>query len=153
MDCIDCHNRPTHVYDMPEEVVDFGLESKNINSDIEGIREDSLIALQHDYPSRDEAEIGIPQHLLSLQKLRSSELAAENEADIVKAGEYLVKSYLNNVWPNMSVTWGTYAGHLGHQRYDEIGFGCFRCHDEEHVSKDGNTISQDCSLCHDEPDF
>ena len=26
-DCIDCHNRPTHIYDLPEDVVDFGMLS------------------------------------------------------------------------------------------------------------------------------
>jgi cytochrome c2 len=27
--------------------------------------------------------------------------------------------------------------------------GCFRCHDGNHVAKNGETISNDCSLCHD----
>jgi hypothetical protein len=26
--------------------------------------------------------------------------------------------------------------------------GCFRCHDEQHTTADGKTISQDCSTCH-----
>ena len=26
--------------------------------------------------------------------------------------------------------------------------GCFRCHDENHKTKQGKAISQDCSLCH-----
>jgi hypothetical protein len=26
--------------------------------------------------------------------------------------------------------------------------GCFRCHDDSHVSKDGKTIGQDCETCH-----
>jgi hypothetical protein len=43
MDCVDCHNRPTHVYDDLEQRVDLGLYSKKINASIPGIREDSLI--------------------------------------------------------------------------------------------------------------
>ena len=152
MDCIDCHNRPTHIYDMPDEVVDFGLLSKQINSEIEGIREDSLIALKRDYPSREEAESKIGEHLLALQKLRGEEQAKKYEEDIRKVGEYLVESYLNNVWPKMNVTWGTYPGHLGHQHFDETGFGCWRCHDDEHESESGNYIKMDCDLCHDEPE-
>ena len=131
MDCIDCHNRPTHIYDMPDEVVDFGLLSKRINPEIEGIREDSLIALQ---------------------KLRGEDQYEKNADDIEKAGAYLVESYMNNVWPAMNVTWGTYPSHLGHQRFDETGFGCWRCHDEEHTSEAGNYIKMDCDLCHDEPE-
>jgi hypothetical protein len=26
--------------------------------------------------------------------------------------------------------------------------GCFRCHDGSHTTKDGKTLSNDCSLCH-----
>ena len=152
MDCIDCHNRPTHIYDMPDEVVDFGLLSKQINPEIEGIREDSLIALKRDYPSREEAEAKIVEHLMGLQKLRGEEQAQKYEEDIRKTGEYLVESYLNNVWPKMNVTWGTYPGHLGHQHFDETGFGCWRCHDDEHTSESGNYIKMDCDLCHDEPE-
>lgn len=152
MDCIDCHNRPTHIYDMPDEVVDFGLLSKSINGEIEGIREDSLIALQREYPSRDEAETGIVDHLIKLQKLRGEEQYQKYADDINKTAEYLVESYLNNIWPKMNVFWGTYSGHLGHKYFDEDGFGCWRCHNDEHTSESGNYIKMDCDLCHDEPE-
>ena len=89
---------------------------------------------------------------MDLQKLRSGEQVQKYEEDIRKASEYLVESYLNNVWPKMNVLWGTYSGHLGHQYYDENGFGCFRCHDEEHISESGNYIPMDCDQCHDEPE-
>ncbi len=95
---------------MPDEVVDFGLLSKRINTEIAGIREDSLIALQRDYPSREEAVAKRGEHLLALQKLRSEKQAEENVEAIREAGEYLVESYLNNIWPKMNVTWGTYTG-------------------------------------------
>lgn len=153
MDCIDCHNRPTHIYETPEERVDFGLLSREINAEIPGIREDSLIVLNREYKTREEASAGIAEHLVNLQILRSGEENyKKNEADLRKAGKYLLESYLANVWPEMNVNWKTYLGHLGHQNYDEFGFGCFRCHDEEHNSESGSTISQDCSLCHDEPE-
>ncbi len=152
MDCIDCHNRPTHIYDMPDEVVDFGLLSKRINPEIEGIREDSLIALQREYPTREEAAVKIGEHLIALQKLRGEDQYEKYAGDIEKAGAYLVESYMNNVWPKMNVTWGTYPSHLGHQQFDETGFGCWRCHDDEHESEAGNYIKMDCDLCHDEPE-
>jgi hypothetical protein len=92
--------------------------------------------------------------LVNLQTLRGGEEHVQTwEADIRKAGEYLLESWLGNVWPETKVGWGTYLGHLGHQHYDDAGFGCFRCHDEEHTSEAGNVISQDCETCHDEPDF
>jgi len=150
MDCIDCHNRPTHIYDLPKERVDFGLLSKRINPEIPGIREDSLIAINKPYSSREEAEQEMINHLFTLQTLRGEEQVKKYEGDIRKAGRYLLESYLANVWPEMKIEWGTYMSHLGHQNMDE-GYGCFRCHDEEHISTNNATISQDCNLCHDVP--
>jgi nitrate/TMAO reductase-like tetraheme cytochrome c subunit len=151
MDCIDCHNRPTHVYDELEPTVDFGLYSKKINSEIPGIREDSLTVLQKEYATRDEAEEQIVQSLLALQAERhGAAFVAENEQTLIVSGTYLLKAYLDNIWPKMKVTWGTYKHHIGHQNADE-GYGCFRCHDEEHQTAFGKTMSQSCDLCHDEP--
>lgn len=151
MDCIDCHNRPTHVYDELETKVDFGLYSKKIDPAIPGVREDSLTVLQKEYVSREEANEQIMETLLSLQADRNgSDFVAQNEEALLSTGTYLLEAYLANVWPKMKVSWGTYKGHNGHQNEDE-GFGCFRCHDDEHETEFGKTISQSCDLCHDEP--
>ena len=160
MDCIDCHNRPTHIYDMPEEVVDFGLLSKVINPEIPGIREDSLVALTAEYATREEATEKIGPALMELQFKRSGDAMQQYRGDIEKIGPYLVEGYLANVWPETKVVWSTYQGHLGHRGEDyggymftDTNFGCFRCHDEEHENNSGKVISQECSLCHDEPDM
>ncbi|MBU0729947.1 MAG: NapC/NirT family cytochrome c [Proteobacteria bacterium] len=150
MDCIDCHNRPTHIYQMPEEVIDAGLLSRKINPDVPGIREDGLAVLTKEYESREAAQEIMVRNLVELQKKRDPAKAKQYAADIKRAGEYLLAGYLGNVWPAMNVLWGTYGKHLGHQRAEE-GYGCFRCHDEEHLNPEGNSISQDCSVCHDEP--
>ncbi|MGW8194521.1 MAG: cytochrome C, partial [Desulforhopalus sp.] len=151
MDCIDCHNRPTHVYDVLQEKIDFGLYSKKIDPAIPGIREDSFTVLQKEYASRQEAKEQIVETLLSLQaKRHGTDFVAENEESLIGSGNYLLDAYMDNVWPKMKVTWGTYKGHNGHQNADE-GYGCFRCHDEVHETEFGKTISQSCDLCHDQP--
>jgi len=152
MDCIDCHNRPTHVYDDLEQKIDFGLYSKKIDPEIPGIREDSLTVLQKEYISRAEAQEQLVETLLNLQaKRHGSEFVAQHEKSLLDAGGYLLDAYLANVWPAMKVTWGTYKGHNGH-RWEEDGYGCFRCHDDTHQTEFGKTISQSCDLCHDEPE-
>ncbi len=152
MDCVDCHNRPTHVYDELEQKVDFGLYSEKLNPQIPGMREDSLTVLQKEYTSRNDAQEQIVETLLNLQAERNGvDFVAENERFIISSGGYLLDSYLANVWPAMKVTWGTYKGHNGH-RFEDDGYGCFRCHDEEHTTEFGKTISQSCDLCHDEPE-
>ncbi len=152
MDCIDCHNRPTHVYQLPVERVDYGLVSKRINSDIEGIREDALTVITKEYNTRDEAKESMFMQLEELQaKRHGPDFVIKHKEDLQKAADYLLESYLGNVWPEMNLQWGTYGSHLGHQREDE-GYGCFRCHDDSHENSEGTTISQDCSTCHDEPE-
>ena len=62
------------------------------------------------------------------------EQAASTTADI----------YLRNIFPDMKVTWGVHPNNLGHTDFP----GCFRCHDGSHTSADGQTISNDCTACH-----
>ena len=56
----------------------------------------------------------------------------------------LLAIYQRNIFPAMKVTWGTYPNHIGHTDFP----GCYRCHDEQHASTGGKTISQDCDSCH-----
>ena len=72
---------------------------------------------------------------------------------IEAAADELGRIYRINVWPSMNIGWGTYPNHIGHTSTA----GCFRCHDEEHETAGGRTVSQDCMTCHtllaqDEPD-
>ena len=150
MDCTDCHNRPTHIFDNPERRVDFGLSSKKIHPEIPGIRQDSLTVLRKQYGSRADASAAIVNDLKKLQETRNgSDFVSKNDQAIMESGAYVKEVYLDNIWPSMKVTWGTYKSQIGHQ---DTGYGCFRCHDEEHVTGSGETISQDCDLCHKSPD-
>lgn len=152
MDCIDCHNRPTHLYDRLEERIDFGLLSRRIDPDLTGIREDAIAVLKKEYTSREQAEELLIQNLVEMQAERNGKDYAEEKRDrIVDAGHFLLETYLGNVWPAMKITWGTYPQHIGHRDADE-GYGCFRCHDDEHQTSVGKVIPQDCDMCHEEPE-
>ena len=71
----------------------------------------------------------------------------EKQDAVAAAGKALGDIWAWNVFPAMNVKWGTYENHLGHPEMSgEVG--CFRCHDEQHTTADGKTISQDCSTCH-----
>ncbi len=152
MDCIDCHNRPTHIFADLVEKVDLGLYYKKISSDIPGIRLDSFTVLRNPYATRDEAGKEILPDLLKLQEKRNGkDFVTKNEKAITDSAAYLRKVYLQNIWPKMKITWGTYRSEIGHH-YADKGYGCFRCHDEEHLTDSGESITQDCGLCHKEPD-
>jgi hypothetical protein len=44
----------------------------------------------------------------------------------------------------MKTNWQTHPNNIGHLYFA----GCFRCHDGEHVSKDGKVITNNCNVCH-----
>jgi hypothetical protein len=150
MDCTDCHNRSAHIFDGPLDKIDLGLNTRKINPRLTGIREDSLTVLKKEYATRSEAKEHIVPDLLKLQEQRNGS-DKTHRAAIVEAGAFLEKAYQDNIWPEMKIAWGTYKGHIGH-RYSKEGYGCFRCHDEKHATDTGETISQDCGLCHAEPE-
>jgi len=45
MDCIDCHNRPTHAFDMPGPAVDAALASGKLDRSIRFAKRDAVLAL------------------------------------------------------------------------------------------------------------
>ena len=53
--------------------------------------------------------------------------------------------FKTTIFPEMKLDWRTHSNNVGHFYYQ----GCFRCHDGNHVSKDGKkTITKDCNVCH-----
>ena len=65
--------------------------------------------------------------------------------DVEKAVAGAQQVYRRNVFPEMNVQFGTYPNNIGHMDFP----GCFRCHDDNHKTKDGRKIGQDCDSCHD----
>jgi len=144
MDCIDCHNRPTHIYEMPENAVDHAIESGSIDRSLPFIRREGVRALKAEYATHDEARHEISATVAAYYAEEYPDVAREQGEAIAQAGDALGQAYAVNVFPEMNVQWGTYPDHIGHQ----VSNGCFRCHDDEHATADGDVISQDCSTCH-----
>ncbi|MCP3995178.1 MAG: cytochrome C, partial [bacterium] len=144
MDCVDCHNRPSHVYRLPEQEVDAAIESGLISRDLPFIRREGVRILQAEYDSHEAARIGIAEALRTYYRANHADVAAALADRIEEAAEQLGEFYCSNVFPAMKVTWGTYPDHIGHT----ISDGCFRCHNDEHITDAGDVISQDCSTCH-----
>lgn len=147
MDCVDCHNRPTHVYRMPVEELDAALLDGRIDSDLPFIRREGLAALEVEYQSHDAAREGIARGIAAFYEESHPGIAADRPEAIAAAGEALGDIYCWNVFPDMNVTWGTYKSHIGHPDMS-AEVGCFRCHGGEHTTEDGETISVECTTCH-----
>jgi len=140
MDCVDCHNRPTHIYRTPEQGIDEALQQGRIDHSLPYVRREGLKALQREYESHEAGREGIRGALEAFYAESYPDVAGARAAEIDEAARVLGDVYAVNVFPEMKVTWGTYPDHIGHMNSP----GCFRCHNDEHETEDGDVISQDC---------
>lgn len=146
MDCIDCHNRPSHIYLLPDDALDLLLAEGGIPLELPYIKAQAMEAVTPIYGSLDQAKKAITSKLTNWYKENYPQLVAEKPELLGHAIKGIITAYSNNVFPEMKVEWGTYVNHITHG--PDFDIGCFRCHDDMHESPDGRTISADCNTCH-----
>jgi len=144
MQCVDCHNRPTHTFELPERAMDKALAFGDIPATLPFIKKEAVQLLRAKYATTTEATEKLPAALVSFYQQAYPELYSKRQEDIHHAGRAVLAIYQRNVFPELQVSWGTYPNNLGHTDFP----GCFRCHDGSHVTTDGTAISQDCGSCH-----
>jgi hypothetical protein len=144
MDCIDCHNRPTHAFQLPDRAMDKMLSEKRISTELPFIKKKAVELLKVDYADQKDAAAKIPVALAEYYRNTFPEIFKHKRAQVDAAGEAVKAIYLRNVFPEMKITWGTHPNNIGH----EEAVGCFRCHDGTHAAADGRTIKGDCDTCH-----
>lgn len=137
MDCMDCHNRPSHIFQTPGHAVDQALYIEELDDTMPNIKKVAVDLLTREYTTETEA----------LQKIATA-MNDEYEGDprCSKAIEVIQEIYRVNFFPEMKTSWKTHPDNLGHKTWP----GCFRCHDGEHKTEDGKrTIkANDCNACH-----
>jgi hypothetical protein len=144
MDCVDCHNRPSHAFELPEKAVDRAIGEGRISRALPFVKRKTVELLRKEYADRATAERQIADGLVDYYRTTYPEVYRERRALVESASVAAKAIYLRNVFPDMKVSWGVHPNHIGHEDF----LGCFRCHDESHKAKDGRTITQDCSACH-----
>jgi len=144
MDCIDCHNRAAHTFVTAEDALNRAMAEGAVSPELPWVHKEGLELLKASYASEAEASTKIPVQLEDFYRTQHPEVLPSKAALVKSAGDELVVLYSQNVFPYMKVTWGTHPNHIGHMSYP----GCFRCHDGDHSAKDGKSITQDCSACH-----
>jgi len=137
MDCIDCHNRPTHIFRSPDETVDMAMMLGRIDPKLPAIKKHAVEALAADYT---DTETACQQIALKLKQQYTTADAGLVDRAITEAQ----KIYRDNFFPEMKSRWKAYPNNIGHLEWA----GCFRCHDDQHVSATGKKISSDCTSCH-----
>jgi len=144
MDCVDCHNRPSHNYNVPQKFIDKSISSGKISKTLPGIKKISMTVLYKKYGTKDSAFLAIRNQVTEFYKSNYARLLTGRKADIENAIVEIQNGYANNIFPFMKADWRKYPNNIGHMEYD----GCFRCHNDKHVSASGKVISKDCNLCH-----
>ncbi|TEU13951.1 MAG: hypothetical protein E3J25_05325 [Anaerolineales bacterium] len=148
MDCMDCHNRATHVFPSPERRLDEAMALGRIPRDLPFFKQQASqvwVALPHD------AEEAMTSDIEGIEIFYQNEypdLYADRKADIQAALAVVREISDLSSFPDMKVSWQTYPNNIGHSDAP----GCFRCHDGKHFSREGESIRLDCNICHSIPE-
>jgi hypothetical protein len=147
LDCIDCHNRPSHTFAFSaERAVDDAMTAGGFDLKLPFIRREAVKVVKAGYPDKDAAFKGIQDGLTAYYRANHPSAARASVSQAVATAQHVFE---RNVFPTMNVGWGSYANNVGHSDPGPSSFpGCFRCHDDSHKTRAGKVISQDCSLCH-----
>jgi len=144
MDCIDCHNRPSHQYHPPASSINHVMTAGWIDPELPFIKSISVEALENSYRTKEIASDSIRIILNEFYNANYPQVISEKREKLNRAIEEVQKIYSRNYFPEMNVSWKKFPDQIGHLYYT----GCFRCHDGKHVSDDGKVISKECNVCH-----
>jgi nitrate/TMAO reductase-like tetraheme cytochrome c subunit len=145
MDCVDCHNRPTHIYVPPDLSVDQSLLARHLDASLPFIKQQAVTMLAATYKTNDEAMRAIANGLQDFYESNYPDVAKTKQLEIRNAVTEIQQIYRRTTFPDMNLNWQTHPNNLGHYYFP----GCFRCHDGQHVSADGKkVVSRDCNQCH-----
>jgi len=144
MDCVDCHNRPSHIYRSPDRAVNQAMAAGTIPPSLPFVKREAVRVLAEPYASVEEAASKIRTSLEGFYREQYPDIFRDRHADVVRTVQAVTDIYQTNFFPAMKVSWKEYPDHIGHMIFP----GCFRCHDGKHKSASGKVITQDCSKCH-----
>jgi hypothetical protein len=145
MDCTDCHNRPSHrIAATAERAVNEAMARGDVPKTLPSIHREAVSVLKGRHSSQEIGIGEISRTLRNFYQTQQPQVQAARASEVDRAVLAVQDLYRRNVFPEMNVTFGTYPNNIGHVDSP----GCFRCHDDEHKSKDGRKIGQDCESCH-----
>jgi nitrate/TMAO reductase-like tetraheme cytochrome c subunit len=144
MDCIDCHDRPSHKFTSPDESVDGSLLAGRIDDSLPFIKQQAVAVLTTTYKTSGEAKDGIRSGIEKFYSTKYPDVYVGRRPAVEAAIADVQHIYESTIFPYMKVDWRTHPNNIGHL----YSPGCFRCHDGQHVSADGKVIPKACDTCH-----
>lgn len=144
MDCVDCHNRATHIYEDPEVAIDDRISSGLLDRSLPYTKREGLAALTSRYKDKKSGFKALEDHMHAYYRENYSKKHGSMSTRIEGNVKTLQDIYDRNIHQGMNIHWGSYPNHIGHRK----GKGCFRCHNSSLIDEQENGISEDCTLCH-----
>ncbi|MDH3521175.1 MAG: NapC/NirT family cytochrome c [Myxococcales bacterium] len=144
MDCMDCHNRPSHQFMAPMSAVNMAIEQGAIPRTLPHIKVQAVRALSHEYKTTDQAMVGVANSLRNYYREEYPQFVENGSEDLTRAIQAVQAIYRGSIFPEMHASWSAYPDNIGHH----YSPGCFRCHNESMQSAEGENIFTTCTKCH-----
>lgn len=144
MDCMDCHNRPSHKYPSPDQMIDEAILTELIDPSLPDIKRLAVEAMDGDYATEDEALREIANYIENAYRLNHPDVFAKKRVEIDQAIVATQHQYSTSIFPEMKTKWDEYPDNIGHFIFP----GCMRCHDGNMTTSEGISITTDCTACH-----
>jgi len=144
LDCVDCHNRATHIYEQPEKALNERIRKGLIDRSVPFIKKAALGAILPIYNDTASAREQIANHVRGFYQREYPGIFRQKFAEIDSTIAVLQSIYARNIHPYMNIRWNSYPGHIGHRGTG----GCFRCHNPNMIDEEGESIPDDCTMCH-----
>jgi hypothetical protein len=143
MDCVDCHNRATHIFNSPSDLLDSALVEGRIDPGLPFLKREALKVLDPPNASLSEAYSRV-ETIRDFYRNSYPDIAASRSQAIEQAIARIKEIARLTTFPDMKVTWNTYPTELGHSESP----GCFRCHGTLISESTGTKIESGCETCH-----
>jgi len=144
MDCMDCHNRPSHSYKSAPKYIDYAMVSGVVPANLPYAKQAAMGVLKNPFTSLDTAMMYIRDSVNKFYRVNYPTIFASSKTLIDKAIQGIQSEFKKNDFPFMRANSTKYLNHIGHLESN----GCFRCHTDRHVSNKGKKIPKNCNLCH-----
>lgn len=140
MDCMDCHNRPAHVFPTANDAVERAMAAGRLSTNLPNLKRVAVQALTE---TKIETAEQAPQKIADFIRSKYTDRALAD--DTSAAIKELQSIYASTIFPERKADWTVYPNNIGHKDWP----GCFRCHDDKHKTPQGQLVkSSDCTSCH-----
>ena len=116
MDCIDCHNRPTHAFELPENAVDNRMSRGLVSPQLPYIRKKAVELLKADYPDRETAKKKITDGITGYYRTNYPDIYNTKRAVVEQSADNVAAIYMRNIFPEHEDELGRASQQSGPQR-------------------------------------